>query len=122
MNSFSSAPQRCPWLSRAGILRLRPVACPDVNVMPRPGPGSGSLREFIEKIDSERSSKLPGELSQAKNDTYERIFIFSCNPRRCLLLLARIEHHVSRCDTASLAIFRVQGQVIFLKIVFMGIP
>jgi len=109
-------------LSQRAILRLRPAACPDVDFMPRPGPGSGSLREFIETIDSERSSKLLRELSQAENDTYERNFIFLSNAWQRLLLLTRIEHHIARGNAASFAVFRVQGQIILLKIVFMGIP
>jgi hypothetical protein len=80
MNSFGSARRTCPLLSGVAILRLRPAACPDVYFMPLPGPGSGSLREFIKKIDSERSSKLLLELSQAKNATYERNFVFFSDP------------------------------------------
>jgi hypothetical protein len=62
MNSSTFIPWTYPSLSQEAILKIRPALCPNLDFKARKqGPGSGSLGEFIEKIDSERSVKLLGE-------------------------------------------------------------
>src|SRR5437868_2670312 len=121
MNSSNLVPRTNSAPLRVAVLKLRPVACPNVSFKPCPGPGSGSLGEFIEKINSERSNNLLGELSQEENETYRMNFVFFSNLSHFLLLLPRREHHIPRRHASPFAIFRIQFQVIFQKIVFMRV-
>ena len=68
MNSSRIAARTYRSLSREAILKIRPAQLPGLTISARPpGSGSGSLGEFIEEINSERSLKLPIELSQEEN-------------------------------------------------------
>lgn len=119
MNSWNSVPRTYPSHSREAVLKIRPAPYPDLDFGElRPGPGSGSLGEFIEKIDSERSDKLLGELCQGKNDTYGNYFVVFAIRRCDLLLLPGREQHIPGRYAATPAIFRIQLQIILEEIVF----
>src|SRR5580765_143642 len=80
MNSSAFIPRAYPSPSREAGLKIRPVACSDPAKPTQPsGPGSGSLGEFIEKIDSERSDKLVGQLSQEKMGLARFFFVVFSN-------------------------------------------
>jgi hypothetical protein len=57
MNPSSAIPWTYPSPARKAGHEIGPAACPELKNNVPPGSGSGSLGEFIEKIDSERIDK-----------------------------------------------------------------
>ena len=126
MNSSCTAPRTYRSRLERAILKIHPVSCldPDLNALTS-GPGSGSLGEFIEKIDSERSDKPLRPTMSRKRDTYGNYFaLFEADSATgcCqLLLFPGSEQHVAGRHTAAFAIFCVQDQIIFQQLVFSGV-